>query len=52
MKEIKIKIAGKQYKVEVAETDLEHEKGLQGRTELDSDKGMLFSFEDEQNRSF
>ena len=52
MKEIKIKIAGKQYKVELAETDDEHEKGLQGKKELDSDKGMLFSFEDEQNRSF
>lgn len=52
MKEIKIKIAGNQYKVEVAETDLEHEKGLQGKESLDSDKGMLFVFEDEQNRSF
>lgn len=52
MKEVKIKIAGKQYKVEVAETEDEHEVGLQNRTELASDKGMLFIFEDEENRSF
>lgn len=52
MKEIKIKIAEKQYKVEVAETDAEHEQGLQNRTELDSSSGMLFTFDDEQNRSF
>lgn len=52
MKEVKIKIAGKQYKVEIAETELEHEQGLQNKESLDSDKGLLFIFEDEQNRSF
>ena len=34
MKKINIQIADKQYKVELAQTDEEHDNGLQGRNEL------------------
>lgn len=47
MKEIKIHIAGKTYKVQLAETDEAKEKGLQGVTELAEDAGMLFVFDNE-----
>lgn len=52
MKKVKIKIADKQYNVELAETPEEHELGLQNRKELASDEGMLFIFEEEESRSF
>lgn len=47
MKEIKIHIAGKTYKVQLAETDEDKEKGLQGVTDLPVDSGMLFIFDNE-----
>ena len=48
MKEVKVHIAGKTYKVQIAETDEDKEKGLQGVTELAEDAGMLFTFDDEE----
>lgn len=44
MNTIEITIGDKQYIVEVAETDVEKKKGLQNRTKLASNKGMLFNF--------
>ena len=52
MKEVKIIIGNKIYKVELAETESEHELGLQNREKLESDEGMLFVFEDEEERGF
>ena len=52
MEEIKIKIADKQYKVKLAETEKDHSKGLQGITELPEDEGMLFIFDDPDEISF
>lgn len=43
----RIKIGNKEYKVQVARTEEEKEKGLQGVTELPEDEGMLFDFSDE-----
>jgi len=48
MKEIKVHIAGKTYKVKLAETEEDKHKGLQGVTELPEDEGMLFIFDDEE----
>lgn len=39
-------------KVEMAETDKQHEQGLMFRKKLQSNEGMLFVFSDEQIRSF
>ena len=47
MKQIKLNVANKQYTVDVAETDYQKQVGLQKREKLDSDKGMLFIFEEE-----
>jgi uncharacterized membrane protein (UPF0127 family) len=47
MQKIKIHIADKTYNVQLAQTDDQKEKGLQGVTELPEDEGMLFIFEDE-----
>ena len=52
MKEIKIKIGSKSYKVKLAQTDEEKEKGLQGITELPVDEGMLFVFNEPEEVSF
>jgi uncharacterized membrane protein (UPF0127 family) len=38
--------------VEIARTDEAHQRGLQGRTSLPSDSGMVFLFPDEQPRRF
>jgi len=46
MKEINISIANKQYKVQLAETDEEKEKGLQGVENLPEGTGMLFTFDE------
>lgn len=43
----KIKIHDKEYKVEIAESPEEKEKGLSNRESLDKDKGMLFDFSDD-----
>lgn len=43
----KIKIHDKEYKVEIAESSKDKEKGLSNRDSLDKDKGMLFDFSDE-----
>lgn len=52
METCNIKIKDKIYTVEIAETDLEKQKGLQGRTKLDDDKGMLFIMDDEEPSVF
>lgn len=52
MKQIKIQIANKEYKVEVAETDEQKETGLQNRKELPENGGMLFVFEENEPVSF
>ena len=51
MEEVKIKINNKTYKVKLAQTDEEKEKGLQGVTSLPEDEGMLFSFDDTEEVS-
>ena len=52
MKEIKIKIGSKSYKVRLAQTDEEKEKGLQGVNELPENEGMLFIFDEAEDVSF
>ena len=47
MDRISIEIGEKRYLVEVARTEEEKEKGLQGRTKLGDSEGMLFDFSDE-----
>jgi uncharacterized membrane protein (UPF0127 family) len=47
MEKVNILIGGKHYKVELAQTDLDKEQGLQGKTELASDEGMLFIFSED-----
>nr|DAN43588.1 MAG TPA: hypothetical protein [Caudoviricetes sp.] len=49
---MKIEIGDKIYNVEVARTDEEKIKGLQGKTSLDSDEGMLFIYEEPGNIAF
>lgn len=51
MENIKIHIGEKKYIVQVAQTDEELIKGLQGVTELGKDKGMLFVFDDTEEVS-
>jgi len=46
MKEVKINIGGKSYKVKLAETEEQQEQGLQGVTELPENEGMLFPFDE------
>lgn len=47
-----ISIGGLKFKVEVARTREDHEKGLSGRTSLDSNQGMLFVFPKEDVYAF
>ena len=49
MEKIKIKIANKEYLVELAITDEERQLGLQNRDTLSDNEGMLFEFEEEDN---
>lgn len=49
MKNLNIKIADKEYKVQVAETDLEHENGLMNVEDLPQDEGMLFVYDEVQS---
>lgn len=51
MKEVKINIKDKSYKVKVAQTIEEQENGLQGVTDLPEDEGMLFVFDEPQEIS-
>lgn len=51
MNKVKIKIADKTFKVELANTEEEKEKGLQGIKSLPKDEGMLFIFEDTEEVS-
>lgn len=46
MSQLKIRIGGKRYKVSVAETNEEKEKGLQEVNSLPQDEGMLFVFDE------
>lgn len=41
-----------QFKVEIADTDEERTRGLMFRESMASDRGMLFKFPDERERSF
>ena len=41
-----------EVRVEVADTDAEHQLGLMGRTALPEDRGMLFIFDEERELSF
>lgn len=41
---VKVKIDGKKYELEVAQTDDAQRKGLSGREKLDKNKGMLFVY--------
>lgn len=49
MKEIKIEIGNKEYKVKLAETDEQQEQGLQNVDKLEDDEGMLFIFDEEED---
>lgn len=49
MKEIKIEIGNKEYKVKLAETDEQQEQGLQNVDKLEDDEGMLFVFNEEED---
>ena len=46
------KIGGKWFTLEIASNSATREKGLMGRTEIPSDGGMIFIFNDLQKRSF
>lgn len=52
MEEINIRIASKEYKVQVAETEEDKEKGLQGIENLPENEGMLFIFDNPEEVSF
>ena len=52
MNKINIVIGGKKFKVQVAETDEEKQKGFQGVTSLPEDEGMLFIFNEPDEISF
>lgn len=47
-----IKINGKSFEVEVADTPQKKSKGLSGKEELDKNKGMLFLYGKEQRPEF
>ena len=49
MKEIKIEIGNKEYKVKLAETDEQQEQGLQNVEKLEDNEGMLFVFDEEED---
>lgn len=44
MEKVSIKIGGKKYKVEIADTDEKKAQGFQGMETLPKDEGMLFVF--------
>ena len=50
MKEIKIEIADKEYKVLVAESEEEREQGLSNVESMDDDEGMLFIMPEDQKQ--
>ncbi len=52
MKVVNIEIGKQRYKVEVACTEEDRIKGLQGRESLDEDKGMLFVFDEPDTIGF
>lgn len=52
MNKVKIWIGTKEYQVEVAETEEQQEQGLQDRTNLPENEGMLFIFDEEEPRLF
>ena len=52
MKTINLEINDKEYNVLVAQTEDEKERGLQDVVELDSDEGMLFTYDAPQTLSF
>ena len=52
MKTIQIEINDKEYNVLVAQTEDEKERGLQDVIELESDEGMLFTYDTPQTLSF
>lgn len=52
MKVVNIEIGKQRYKVEVACTEEDRIKGLQGRESLDKDKGMLFVFDEPDTIDF
>lgn len=47
-----VSINGKQFKVELAKTDAEREKGLMNRNHLNTDSGMLFIFSKAEIQTF
>lgn len=49
---MRIEIGDKKYNVEVAQTDEEKPKGLQGKKELAEDEGMLFIYDEPQTVGF
>lgn len=49
---MRIEIGDKKYNVEVAQTDEEKAKGLQGKKELAEDEGMLFIYDEPQTVGF
>lgn len=49
---MKIEIGDKKYNVEVAQTDEDRAKGLQGKEKLANDEGMLFIFDKPQTVGF
>jgi len=51
MEEVKIKIHGNTYNVQLAQTEQEKEQGLKGVTSLLDNEGMLFGFDDTEEVS-
>ena len=49
---MKIEIGDKVYNVEIARTEEEKMKGLQGKTSLASDEGMLFIYDEPKTVGF
>ena len=47
-----VSIMGKEFKIELAKSSSEHEKGLMDRTHLDGDAGMLFVFKKTEIQTF
>ena len=50
MKEVKIEIADKEYKVLIAETEEERIQGLGNVESMDDDEGMLFIMPEDQGQ--
>ena len=50
MKEVKIEIADKEYKVLIAETEEERAQGLGNVESMDDDEGMLFIMPEDQGQ--